>query len=324
MKKILFVFLVCLICCLSRYNAVLANDYYVYGTWDWNGESAQDVNGIDGYGDYLVVEDGAYFYFKKVTVLDSDNDGIADPYQHPDNPDDPGPVETRVFTDVGSYYYYDDIGSYIGSSYGGAVMTAEKLYLGGDGELYAWNWSVDENGNIVLSDFVAILTDPQALTYFEDIAYDENTNTFYALTRERDIYSFNPDEDNDWNYEFSYSGYSGWHGDGIASVNGHLYISDMTSDVIGQWDYINGQWQETATFLYSNPYDVEGMGFGPNNHFWVTAWSGVFYEIGGGKLQESIENPIPEPATVILVGSSLLGIAFIARKNIGKNKINVN
>ena len=312
MKKILW--LVCLVALVFVAKIALADDYYVYGTWDWNGDTNySDVNGIDGYGDYLVVEDGSYFYFKKVTVLDSDGNGVVDPNQHPDNPDDTGPVEQRVFTDAGSYYYYNDINGYVGGSAGGAVMTSNKLYLGGGGCIYAWDWSVDASGNIQLSNFTPILSNSNSLTYFEDIAYDETTNTFYAITWDRDVYSFNPDEDSDWQWEFNYVSYSGWHGDGIAVANGHIYVSDMTSDVIGQWDYVNGQWVETTTYSYSNPEYVEGMGFGPNDHFWITAWNGTFYEIGGGALQQSINN-VPEPATLMLVGCGLAGVFFLRRK----------
>ncbi len=315
MRNFLFLFLIILSICLV-YSLALADDYYVYGTWDWNGSSWTDVNGIDGYGDYLVVEDGSYFYFKKVQVLDSDNDGVADPHQHPDNPDDTGPIETRVFTDAGSYYYENDIGFWLGGSSGGAVMTADKVYLGGNGQLYAWDWNIDQNGNIVLSNFTTILSNSSTLYSFEDIAYDESTGIFYAITWDRDIYSYKPNDGNwsDWKFEFNYGSYGGWHGDGIAVANGHLYISDMTSDLIGQWDYINGQWQETNTYSYSNPNDVEGMGFGPNDHLWITGWSGTFYEIGGGKLQQSIENPVPEPATIMLVGSGIFGIVCLRRK----------
>jgi hypothetical protein len=43
-------------------------------------------------------------------------------------------------------------------------------------------------------------------------------------------------------------------------------------------------------FTYDNPgAHLEGMGFGPNNHFWVSGWDkGTIYELGGGRLQQWI------------------------------------
>jgi hypothetical protein len=74
-----------------------------------------------------------------------------------------------------------------------------------------------------------------------------------------------------------------------------VYVSDMTSDFIGQYrkDPEDG-WVQHNLFEYDGTVGavVEGMGFGPNLHFWVSSGSGLA-EVGGGDLQEFVE---PRPA----------------------------
>ena len=68
---------------------------------------------------------------------------------------------------------------------------------------------------------------------------------------------------------FSYPSYAGGHQDGLEFAAGYLWVSDMTSDMIGQWQVHpdTGLWTEFAIYTYTNPAHVEGMGFGANNHF---------------------------------------------------------
>ncbi len=119
----------------------------------------------------------------------------------------------------------------------------------------------------------------------------------------------------DWQYEFTWNDMAGWHGDGMEYVNGHIFVSDMTSNYIAMWDYVNGQWQETKRFSYTEPGGenkyVEGMGFGALGHFW--AGNGMeIYELGGGTIGNYVTAPIPGSATLLLLG--MMGLAGFRKK----------
>ena len=74
----------------------------------------------------------------------------------------------------------------------------------------------------------------------------------------------------------------------------YVYVSDMTSDFLGQYvrDPKTSKWEQKNLFKYqdNNAGNVEGMGFGAFNHFWITSGSNL-YEIGGGALQKYVEEP---------------------------------
>ena len=111
------------------------------------------------------------------------------------------------------------------------------------------------------------------------------------------------------------------HADGLEFVRntdgtGYMYVSDMTSDYIGQWelDDSDGSWTETNLFDYAGgtALDVEGMGFGALGHFWASDWNSV-YEVGGGDMGGYTPPPevkvIPAPGAILLgsLGVGLVG-----------------
>jgi len=125
----------------------------------------------------------------------------------------------------------------------------------------------------------------------ESMAYNPAENIWYAGGRYRTIYQLKDTDgdgsflDESWQAIFTYPNYGGDHHDGMEYVGGYLWISDMTSDVIGKWQYnpSTGNWEELKRFTYTEPGDVEGMGFGPNDHFWVGSGWGAgsyLYELG--------------------------------------------
>ena len=98
---------------------------------------------------------------------------------------------------------------------------------------------------------------------------------------------------------FDYPDMAGSHMDGMEVVTQpetgvpFVYVSDMTSDFIGQYRYDrDAGWVQENLFSYIGVTGdvLEGMGFGPLNHFWATAGSSV-YEIGGGDLAVYTEPP---------------------------------
>ena len=124
----------------------------------------------------------------------------------------------------------------------------------------------------------------------QSLAYDPGRGIWFAGDNERNIYQISDtDSDGDlmdetWQYIFTHTSYAGSHHDGMEYVGGYLWISDMTSDVLGKWQYDSDTdtWSEAATYTYSEGAVVEGMGYGPNASFWIGGYgSSYVYELHG-------------------------------------------
>jgi hypothetical protein len=274
-----------------------ADDYFLYGNTTVAGYA------VDGYelnetAGLLYVDSGGTCNIYQVSIPAG-----ADPNMHPDNPYATGTMAPRTFALVGSYNFGADCGwsgshhaeFYVDADhdyiyYGVYYQGIEKWKRNPDGSFGLYQGKVlDKNGN------------PIPGNGDETLAYNVDENVWYSCSRGRTVHSFDADVDTAWQTEFIYPSYGGDHHDGMEFANGFLWISDMTSDKIGQWnEQPDGSWTEVATFTYSYAEYVEGMGFEPLGHFWVTSGSKL-YELGGGALQSAIEG-IPDQC--ILAGES--------------------
>ena len=274
-------------------EAEIVDQYFVYSKFDPPGIG--DVVAVGGYIEYYGVPEWGdeiqYVYFLsgttgykvRVWVTDGDGDGKIEPRQHPNHYLEAfrGPIEPRHFQIVSS----KDLTGYTG----GSSWHTEEFYIDSSGVyLGAYPYGInkwDHNWN-----YIGKIANPPP-TRTESLAYNPAENVWYAGGRNRTIYELR-DTDNDgsfldesWKAIFTYPDYGGDHHDGLEYVAGYLWISDMTSDVIGKWWYnpTTQKWEELKRFTYTEVGYVEGMGFGPNDHFWIgSGWGSneYIYELG--------------------------------------------
>ncbi|MBD3237552.1 MAG: hypothetical protein GF330_12670 [Candidatus Eisenbacteria bacterium] len=282
------------------------DDFYLYLTWD-PGHGA--VCGVDGFVDELGQIEGLpgahYVFFVAGAVYEGDLTGYiyrvetdGDPDTHPDNPHNTGPVAPRTFTFVSSHYmgyyasnhdnafYVDETGIYYGPSNnarGDAPGWAD--YMGC--AIYHWDFDWDPIGCEV--------PDP-APGGNQTLARNDRTGDWWATTGNRRVFRW---DGASWVHDFTHPQLGGGHHDGMEIINGSLFISDMTSDVIIQYrlddsgDLIDPPNLPSNTFFYSATPSVEGLGYDPNHHIWISGCGAGLYEIGGGALQLAFEG-IPD------------------------------
>ena len=266
------------------------DDYYTYARYYPAGQS-----GLGACGGYVDAEDDEYIYYwsgsPAGTAYKVQVETAGDPNMHPDNPNATGPIAIRTFTQISSHNCIADMGAPFYCCDADEFYVDETgIYLGpGTNGIHKWDHDWNYQGQIGPKLYLA-----------QSLAYDEENEIWYAGYAYRIIYSLSDTDgdgsymDETWTGEFTYPDYAGSHHDGMEYVKPNLWISDMTSDKIGQWQKVGGVWTEIQVFAYSEAAVVEGMGFGPNEHFWITGYySNYIYEIGGGKLGTAVEG-IPD------------------------------
>lgn len=229
---------------------------------------------------------GAY----DVTLLDSDGDGNLEPNQHPDDPENLGAIEERVFTFVESFPVTNP----------GAVphtmelhATATTIFYAGPSQITAYDLATNTTS-------AAAPAPPwlagQTYPYLAFLGRDEVGGVWYSGNETgRRVFQYDA-ETMSWGYAFQYPALAGDHMDGLEVVTdpsdgtAYVYVSDMTSNFIGQYrhDPVDGWVQENLfTYAEANGEVVEGFGYGALRHFWVGSYTqNSFYEIGGGDLTQ--------------------------------------
>ena len=261
--------------------------YYQYADFQTSAGVYLGGYDVDSFDDLLYVSgSGGGIDVYRVELLDSDGDGMLEPNQHPDNPDDMGPIEERTLTFVENIPYAGEIS-----------QSVTEIFAAED-RLFAAGGDIDEY--IFASGAVAtITTAPSWASRFSQLGYDDVNGVWYASNEnQRRVFQHDAATDT-WGLAFYYPELAGDHMDGIEVVTDpetgipYVYVSDMTSDFIGQYrkDPDMG-WVQQNLFSYQGTAGapVEGMGFGALNHFWATAGNSV-YEVGGGDLAEFTEPP---------------------------------
>lgn len=284
-----------------------------YGYADFTAEAGfLGGQSVAGDGDNLYVMNGGNIDQYTVTISDATRTD-----QHPDNTDATGPVVGRTLT-------YDQTYTTGGNPYD---STAEIAVW--DNALHYTSYDYSDHTSKLFN--IDLTTGDISSTTIDSamalLAYDTVNDVLYGAqdSSARTVYRL--ENSGSWTQMFSFSSLAGSHMDGMEMVydtdgTGYLYVSDMTSDFLGQLILnSDGTFTETNLFDYnSTGGDVEGLGFGPLGHFWATDWDSV-YEIGGGDLGGYVPPiidpgtaPVPEPATFLLLGSGLAGLAFYRRK----------
>jgi hypothetical protein len=262
--------------------------YYQYAYFETSDDVFLGGYDVDGFENRLLVnrDDGDTVDIYEVELLDSDGDGVLEPNQHPDNPDEPGPIEQRVLTFVESISW----GASVDPSHAEIYALGDRFYMGGS-ELTEY---------ILATGAKSLVSDaPPFTSTVAQVGFDDINGVWYASNEnDRRVYQQDP-LGGTWGIAFDYPPLAGDHMDGLEIVTDpetgipYVYVSDMTSDFIGQYrkDQDVG-WVQENLFEYEGAVGVpiEGMGFGAFNHFWATGGSSL-YEIGGGDLSEYLEPP---------------------------------
>jgi hypothetical protein len=261
--------------------------YYQYAIFYQGSSEFMGGYDVDCWEDKLYVSSnfGQSVDVYQVTIEDGDGGGVQ-PNQHPDNPEETGPVEPRTIT------WIETIPSVMVSGSTAEIFALEdRIYVGGYQNLTEY---VFGEGSSVIT------TPPNWLGSFAQIGYDDINGVWYASNENmRRVYQYDADSQQ-WGIAFTFPNLAGDHMDGLEVVADpntgipYVYVSDMTSDFIGQYklDPELG-WIQQNLFSYADGTGsvVEGMGFGTFYHFWATGGN-LVYELGGGELQEFVE---PEP-----------------------------
>ncbi|MCD6498098.1 MAG: hypothetical protein J7M25_07320 [Deltaproteobacteria bacterium] len=273
--------------------------YYQYAEFCTSNSPFQGGFDVGSMDDLLFINrDGQHVDVYSVTLQDTDGDGLLEPNQHPDNPDNTGPIENRVLALTQTYNVpisNDPNWPWMSNE---IYPTQTDIYfmaqMSGEVGLNQYNIA---SGNRTL-----IVPWDNTLGLNQTLGYDDVHQVWYTLNYGRQVFSWDPDAQ-EWALEFMYPNLVGGHADGLEVVTDpateipYVYVSDMTSDFLGQYlKNKDGSWTQVNLFQYNRGEGdyIEGMGFGALSHFWMSAVvdpqnihaTNCIYEIGGGDLSQ--------------------------------------
>lgn len=268
-------------------TATPTGEYYQFADFATGSTPFMGGYDVDSYEDRIyVLGNSLAIQVYEVELLDTDLDGELEPNQHPNNPDNPGPIEQRVLT------YIETL-----PSFGTPAQSVSEIYAAAD-RVYLAGSQITEY--VFAGGATQVISTPPGwASSFSHIGYDDVRGIWYASNEsQRRVFQYDATGAS-WGIAFLYPELSGDHMDGMEVVTDpntgtpYVYVSDMTSDFIGQYrlDPELG-WVQENLFSYSGTQGslLEGMGYGALYHFWATSGN-TLYEIGGGDLAEFTEPP---------------------------------
>ncbi|MBK7580693.1 MAG: hypothetical protein IPI67_10855 [Myxococcales bacterium] len=270
-------------------TATSTGTYYQYATFN---TAAGFLGGydVDSYEDKIYVNRSSYLDVYQVTLLDTDGDGKLEPDQHPSNPLATGPKEQRTLKLLKSYLKTTDNVPLGGGSVAELFALSDRIYSLGpthNGEISEYILGTKATKQVVA---------PTTGLYFSQLGFGDADGLWYASNEgNRRVYSYHA-ATKQWVAEFNYPNLVGGHMDGLEVIvspktgEQYVFVSDMTSDFLGQYRKDPTGWTQVNLFVYTDTTSqvLEGMGFGALNHFWATGGS-ILYEIGGGDLAQYLE-----------------------------------
>lgn len=269
-------------------TATATGDYFQYASF--NSANSGFIGGYDvgSYGDLIYVNrSGTYLDVYQVELLDSDGDSLIEPHQHPDNPNNMGPVEQRVLSWV-TTYVIPELGP---PSISEVYPLADRVYfITGSSTISSICEYVFATG------VTTTFTLGSPLMEYSFLGYGEVDGLFYVGEEAgRIVYSLDPSIE-DWVAEFEFPPLAGGYFGGLEVVVDpntgiqYVYVADYLSSFLGQYrrDLILGWVQENVFHYTGIGKEVQGMGFGALNHFWFTTGTEL-YEMGGGDLTPYVE-----------------------------------
>ena len=308
---------------------LLAEDsYFLYGKWDYTElvpplpDSLKYLTGINGYvdvtGGALGTAGAEYIFFTGGPAYGGTHIAYIYRVETEGDPDDTLTIGKRTFTFVDSHYlgyyasghdnafYVDRTGIYYGAS-NNATGGVDGWGMVMGGGIFHWDFQWNLLGCVV----------PDPCPPFnpmgaQTLARNPATGHWWVGSAVRDLYRWNSSTSL-WDHQYTYprlSNLPGDHHDGLEIVGNFMYISDMKSDTIlryeldasGNLDDPDNNWKK---FTYTAGPWVEGMGYGPNKHFWISGWDYYcIYEIGGGGL-------VPPIPTLTEWGLIIFGVVLI-------------
>jgi hypothetical protein len=203
-------------------------------------------------------------------------------------------------TMVGGYDFRDGYGGY----------ASGDIFIDTNGDA-VWGEDIDGSGNGIAS----VSNSDYKYDYAIDFNYDSGSNTYaydvYQLTNETllGVYYSQNQESNPWEI------YDPKKQNLTALTSGTWYYDENLTDL--EVDGLQGTWNAIVNpdikTHYAAQFNLDFLG--PETDF-IAHYT---YQCGNDNLMGSGTTPVPEPATMLLFGTGLIGLAGLGRKKFRKS-----